>query len=384
MKLKKMLFKKIFFKVQFYPPSKKKILIYDAIGAEYFEKFFFKKDFEIFYNRYEKINFFILAKVFIKSGLNNIKKNYKYYYISYVSPKIIITFVDNNPGFYLIKEKFPEIIFISIQNGLRNRLDFLNLKKGLPKKKLHCDYILVLSKNFIIKFREIFTGYVKNIGSFKLNFFSKKNISEEKSILFISQTNKNIDLKKIVFNEILLIKYLNQYCIDNNLDLTILLKGKNLVLKHFKKEFNDKVFNKINYIIRNDSFSNYKIIKKFKLVCFAHSTLGLEAFGLGKKIAALPLGSTSKKWRKANNVLFVERFGYPGFFKNRGFFWSNTINKYILYKIIDRVLKASRQKWDYQLKKNSNLITYNYQNTILKKIIKKHINVKIKSFKINN
>jgi surface carbohydrate biosynthesis protein len=379
-----MFFKKIFFKIQFYPPSKKKILIYDAVGIEYFDKFFFKKDYEIFYNRYEKINFFILAKVFIKNGFNNIKKNYKYSYISYVSPKIIITFVDNNPGFYLIKEKFPEIILISIQNGLRNRLDFLNLKKTLPNIKLHCDYVLVLSKNFIMKFREIFTGNVKNIGSFKLNFFSKKNISEEKNILFISQTNKNIDLKKIVFNEILLIKHLNQYCIDNNLDLTILLKGKNLLLKNFKKEFNDKIFNKINYIIRNDSFSNYKIIKKFKLVCFSHSTLGLEAFGLGKKIAALPLGSTSKKWRKANNVLFVEKFGYPGFFKNRGFFWSNTINKYILYKIIDRVLKASRQKWYYQLKKNSNLITYNYQNTILKKIIKKHINVKIKSFKINN
>jgi surface carbohydrate biosynthesis protein len=384
MKLIKMPFKKIFFKIQFNPPSKKKILIYDAVGIEYFDKFFFKKDYEIFYNRYEKINFFILAKVFIKNGLNNIKKNYKFSYISYVSPKVIITFVDNNPGFYLIKEKFPEIIFISIQNGLRNRLDFLHLKKGLANKKLHCDYILVLSKNFIIKFREIFTGYVKSIGSFKLNFFSKKNISEEKSILFISQTNKNIDLKKIVFNEILLIKYLNQYCIDNNLDLTILLKGKNLLLNRFKKEFNDKIFDKINYIIRNDSFTNYKIIKKFKLICFSHSTLGLEAFGLGKKIAALPLGSTSKKWRKANNVLFIERFGYPGYFKNTGFFWSNTINGYILYKIIDRVLKASPQKWNYQLKKNSNLITYNYQNTILKKIIKKHINVKFKIIKINN
>ena len=256
-----MFFKKIFFKIQFCPPSKKKILIYDAVGIEYFEKFFFKKDYEIFYNRYEKINFYILAQVFIKNGFNNIKKNYKYYYISYVSPKIILTFVDNNPGFYLIKEKFPEIIFISIQNGLRNRLDFINLKKSLPNKKLHCDYILVLSKNFIIKFSEIFTGYIKNIGSFKLNFFSKKNNSEEKNILFISQTNKNIDLKKIVFNEILLIKYLNQYCIDNNLDLTILLKGKNLLLKIFKKEFNDKIFDKINYIIEMILFLIIKSLK---------------------------------------------------------------------------------------------------------------------------
>jgi surface carbohydrate biosynthesis protein len=139
MKLKEMFFKKIFFKIQFYPPSKKKILIYDAGGIEYFDKLFFKKDYEIFHNRYEKINFFILAKVFIKSGLSNIKKNYKYYYISYVSPKVIITFVDNNPGFYLIKEKFPEIIFISIQNGIRNNIDFLDLKKKVKKNKRLAD-----------------------------------------------------------------------------------------------------------------------------------------------------------------------------------------------------------------------------------------------------
>ena len=63
---------------------------------------------------------------------------------------------------------------------MRNRLDFLSLKKGLPNKKLHCHYILVLSKNFIIKFREIFNGHIENIGSFKLNFFSKKNTLEEK------------------------------------------------------------------------------------------------------------------------------------------------------------------------------------------------------------
>jgi surface carbohydrate biosynthesis protein len=162
------------------------------------------------------------------------------------------------------------------------------------------------------------------------------------------------------------------------LDLTILLKGKNFLLKHFKKEFNDKIFTKINYIIRNDPFSNYQVIKKFKLISFSHSTLGLEAFGLGKKIVAFPLGSTSKKWRQANNVLFLEKFGYPGSFKNKGFFWSNKINKYILYKITDRVLKANRKEWDYQLKKNNNLITYNYQNTILKKIIKRHININFK------
>ena len=375
-----MFFKKIFFKIQFYPPSKKKILIYDAGGIEYFDKLFFKKDYEIFHNRYEKINFFILAKVFIKSGLSNIKKNYKYYYISYVSPKVIITFVDNNPGFYLIKEKFPEIIFISIQNGIRNNIDFLDLKKKVKKNKRLADYVLTLSKNFINKYKEIFNCQITNIGSFKLNFFSKKNISLAKDILFISQNSKNISLRKIVLNEVIIIKTLLNYCNQNNLKLDILLKGKKNILDHFQKEFNLEQNSCLNFITRKNSFENYNIIKNYKLIFFLNSTLGFEALALGKKIVSIPFGCNNKKWCKKNNIRYLEKFGYPGKFKNQGFFWSNQFNKNILYKLLDRVIAVTHFRWKEILKINkcSDLISYDYKNSILKKIIKKYVQIKFK------
>lgn len=57
MKLIKMPFKKTFFKIQFNPPSKKKILIYDAVGLEYFDKFFFKKIMKYFIIDMKKLIF---------------------------------------------------------------------------------------------------------------------------------------------------------------------------------------------------------------------------------------------------------------------------------------------------------------------------------------
>ena len=381
MKLKEMFFKIIFSKIQFYPPSKKKILIYDAVGIEYFDKFFFKKDYEIFHNRYEKINFFILSKFFIKNKLSNIKKNYKFSYISYVSPKVIITFVDNNPGFYLIKEKFPEIIFIAIQNGVRTNPDFLSLKNKVKKNNKVVDYIFTLSKSFINKYKKIFNCEVINIGSFKLNFFSKKKINIKKDILFISQTNKNLSLRKIVLNEVIIIKSLLNYCNENKLKLDILLKGKKNILGQFKKEFNLKKNSHLNFITRNNAFENYNVIKNYKLIFFLNSTLGYEALALGKKIVSIPFGCKNKKWCKKNNIRYLEKFGYPKKFKDKGFFWSNKFDNKILYALLDRVIEVNNSKWKkiFKINKCSDIISYDYKNSILKKIIKKYIQIKFKS-----
>jgi len=86
----------------FSKPLKKKILIYDIPFL--FEKFIEKKDYEVLNVRYETINFFVLISTIIKSGLKDIKNNYKKNYISFVKPKIIATSIDNNLAFFKLKK----------------------------------------------------------------------------------------------------------------------------------------------------------------------------------------------------------------------------------------------------------------------------------------
>ena len=55
--------------------------------------------------------------------------NYFLEYISIVKPKIIISFTDNSIFLYKIKNFFPDIKILTIQNGMRDDIFFESLKK---------------------------------------------------------------------------------------------------------------------------------------------------------------------------------------------------------------------------------------------------------------
>ena len=86
-------------------PLQKQILVYDSHSAELASIFFKKKNYSILNVRLEEINILILIKVLIKKGFKNLKNNYYGYFINYVNPRLIITFVDNNLNFIYISAK---------------------------------------------------------------------------------------------------------------------------------------------------------------------------------------------------------------------------------------------------------------------------------------
>ena len=61
-------------------------------------------------------------------------------YIQVVLPKVVITFIDNNSGFYEISKSFPDIKTIFIQNGMRSMEAFYGIVKS---NNYHVDYMLV-------------------------------------------------------------------------------------------------------------------------------------------------------------------------------------------------------------------------------------------------
>ena len=121
-------------KLVFTLPSKKKILIYDNNNFNYFKKFLNNFDHEILYTRKEIINLPILAISLFKNFLSKIGYNYKYQYIKYVNPKIIITMTDNDLDF--LRYKFKDKKKIAIQNAYRkdNFPDIFSYNKYEKKK----------------------------------------------------------------------------------------------------------------------------------------------------------------------------------------------------------------------------------------------------------
>ena len=121
-------------KFYFHKPKKEKVLLYDRLSKPYAEILFNTKKFAIYDTRYESINIYVLFFTFIKNGLRNFKHNYKINYFNFVKPKLVYTMIDNNIGFYKLKNFFPKTFFIADQNGVRDEKFFNICRKPFKKK----------------------------------------------------------------------------------------------------------------------------------------------------------------------------------------------------------------------------------------------------------
>ena len=103
-------------KFDFKKVKKEKMLIFDTSSLLLVSKF---KKFEILDVRYKVFNFWVLLENFM-----NLKFTFKDYiltFISKVNPKVVLTFNDSYLLFYELKNYFPEVKFIAVQNGYRHK-----------------------------------------------------------------------------------------------------------------------------------------------------------------------------------------------------------------------------------------------------------------------
>ena len=89
-------------KYQFYKPKKKYYLVYDKTNSSVLQKYL-KKSKTILCTRNESFNVYVLFINFLKGKFS--KKEYLETFIELVNPSVILTTIDNNPNFYLLKKK---------------------------------------------------------------------------------------------------------------------------------------------------------------------------------------------------------------------------------------------------------------------------------------
>ena len=214
---------------------KKLILFFDYSNSiVVIKKFQLKeKDFNILHTRLEKINIPILIKSIIKNSLRLSLINYYLEYLKVTKPKKVFTFIDNNLLFYKFKNKFPNTKFISIQSGHRTQhRDFFLLLKKNKNLNLKCDKIFVANLGFGKTIKKFIKCKVIPLGFFKNNFIRPSNNKPlQKSLLFLSQYREDQIQGDYFLVEKKLLKFLCNFCEQNNLNLNILGCAKN-----FKKK----------------------------------------------------------------------------------------------------------------------------------------------------
>jgi surface carbohydrate biosynthesis protein len=226
-------------KFRFDLPIKKKIILFDDSHSKTLREII-KNKFNILKTRDDKeIYFWIFIKQIFFFDFRFI--TYCKNYIKFISPKILITFIDTNIDFYQLKDSFKDTHFISIQNGTRTP-DWFKSKRMQSSHNLKCDHIFVFNKFYIKEYKKYISSNYHILGNFKNNIVQVNNTKNNNNFLLISeiQFRKNGELilsfkKKLMF-------FINMYISKANKKIHILLKNKYSPYQKKEINFYKKIF----------------------------------------------------------------------------------------------------------------------------------------------
>tara|TARA_Y100001970_G_scaffold53704_1_gene68080 strand:- start:19788 stop:20942 length:1155 start_codon:yes stop_codon:yes gene_type:complete len=362
----------------FEKPQQTEILIFDNTNSDVIKDTLINKSFQVLYIRFEQLNIYCLFKALLMK--KNIKRTlFQIYLINYIKlcrPKIIISVLDNDPFLYNLKDSFPNIRIILIQNGLRNFEDDIYDKSKVhavikkPKNnKYKVDYIFTINDYFSQKYKKFFNCETKSIGFFRNNnFFYKPQKIEKDTLCFISQYN---NIYKEKYNQELpdekILKFLNFYAFKKKKKLKILERYYGPSLDFCRKELKYNNW-KIYFQKKNNNltdYSSYTEAANSEVIVNVDSTLGYELLSRGKKVAFFSIRNWGAKFYK---------FGYPKATPDTGTFWTNNFDENKFENILNYLFSITDEHFLIENEKLINdIVLFDKKNIIFKEKIEKFL-----------
>lgn len=334
------------------PPQSSKVLLYFKTGADVIAPYFKPNELQILDLRESEVNLWIACKCLIDRDLS--ARNYARQFIKKVKPKLVLTFIDNFPPFYLLKQDFPEVKTLLIQNGYRSdRGDLFGLlTTEYSKQQNMVDELFVFGEAVGSKYRQHISGNVIVHGSFKNNSVPLVQ-TKENSVAYISTYRPRVSRSFVVpesspelpvtYGEIIArretaILWLANYCAEKNRLLKIIGKDESSAdeQNYYKDLLHDFKF---EFVGKTSSETSYEAIDKSEIVVFTSSTLGYESLARGKKTAAIMLDA---QLIKADAL----KFGWPADLADDGQFWTHQLSQQRIYEIMDYLSNATDEEWN--------------------------------------
>lgn len=334
-------------------PKKSEILIYDACGAETLAPYLTGYSVEIIPTRGEAVNVPCLLFALLKWDFwkGNPIQAYLDIFIQLASPKVALTLIDNDPSFYALSGRFPDVKTLLLQNGTRD--DWF--QKLASQSERRVDYMLVHNDAIGGYYQKFISGAIMAIGSLKNNEFETVSAAAaNRQVLFISQFHEKPDNEKAFFigthgapiawdeffkAEIQVLRFLGRWCAENEKNLRIC--GRSTANHKAEYDFYSACLEGRNweYIPRTDNDASYHLVNAAEIVVFIDSTLGFESIGRGKRTAAFTcrgvhLGTEARK------------FGWPTRLPNHGPFWTSNDDEHEFQQVMDFLNTASPEEWE--------------------------------------
>jgi surface carbohydrate biosynthesis protein len=298
-------------------------------------------------------------------------------------PSVALTFIDNNPLFYQLKSHQKDLTTVFVQNGLKGGpgdiFGFLEMQTHFPNK-YQVDYMLTFGNATGRKYSEYIEGKTLPIGSFKNNLYQLRPQKPSKSVLFLSQYrppptpesrpvlihgNQKIFWKQFYFAEEFLLPLLQQYCLQNKLELKICMSSADQT-KEERNYFRFLLGNEtLECLIKSNIYSSYENVEAAEFVVFVDTALGYEALARGKKAAAFTIRGKSLGSASCN-------FGWPADLPDDGPFWTSHADEHEFERVMDYITSVSDEDWEQTRQSYvPDLMEYDPGNTRFLKLMRK-------------
>jgi surface carbohydrate biosynthesis protein len=340
-------------------PSKKKIILYDYNEPDLLSYYLKKNDTYLLETRLKQINIYILFKSLIRHMWRwKFFSGYIVEYIKEVNPKLVITFIDNNPQFYQLKIFFPNTIIAFVQNGMRGHSNdiFGMLESGkMYTKNFAVDKMFVWNNKVGEMYKKYLGGNYYTIGSLKNNHaMLKRKKKQKKNILFLSEfrpTNPTEHLSRDYYAiEKKLIPFLYNFCQQNSLTFEVCANLKNSIdeSNFYKNLIPGKNW---KFLERKNQFSSYYYTDNALVTIFISTALGFESIARGNKTGAFALRYEATKIKS-------HKLGWPFIFSENGKTWTQKYNERIFKRILTYLISSPLKTYQvYQRNNFSKLIT---------------------------
>ena len=334
------------------PPRHKPVLLYFVTGADVIAPYFTPDEFQVLDLREHEVNLWVALRCFSDRDLS--ATNYALRYIQIVKPKLVITFIDNFPAFFQLKNHFPDITTVLIQNGVR--VDpgdlFESASEVLRLNNNFVDKMFVFGSAIGATYAKYTDGEIVPIGSFKNNLVPITK-SNKQTVAYISTYRSGIARTTVIpdslpgfpiqYGQIIdrreqTIIFLARYCKNNNLSLVIIGKDEDF---EGEKVYYGKLLKDFSWTIaqRQTTTINYAVVDESEIVVFTSSTLGYESLARGKKTAAFLIDA---EIIDSPSI----KFGWPISLSDDGKFWTNRLDEVRFEEILDYLLTSSNDDWE--------------------------------------
>jgi surface carbohydrate biosynthesis protein len=327
------------------------VVIYHLAGSDLLSKYLKGASCQILVLDGGVINIPVLIKSLLNKNfwLGRPDRAYVWSFLALVEPKIVVSFIDNDPLFYEISDRFEGIKTILLQNGTRdNWLDRFSMDRNW-----RVDAIFAHNPSIGQYYQTRIASNIYPSGAFKNNLVPISSNKYRDEVLFLSQYHQKLmPGKPIVFDangkgygweeffaiDGLLIQHLDSWCSRHGKTLRVCGRETEKFgseYQYFKERITKSAW---IYEPSSSPLGAYQQLDIANIVVTVDSTLGYESLARGKKTAFF-----------AGRGQFINsrarRFGWPGSLPENGPFWSASVNSDEVYRVMDYLAGESDAKW---------------------------------------